>query len=105
MNQSRPWCRRAPLWCILSLSALLPACDGAHRSQAPWIRSPDDGASNVVQRPVYGPPEGRNFFVSGYAGASYGPVNLTRPTALRADCVAVPSQPDVRVDQGTWAPE
>jgi hypothetical protein len=105
MSESTIRRRRAGLWCLLSLSLFVPACNGAGGDNAPWLRRPAFDGSNVVLRPIYELPEGRPFFVSGYAGAYYGPIGGGRSLPAGPTSLSPPPHPDVTVDHGSWSQE
>lgn len=104
MIETRDLRRHAGFWGILGVCVFLPACDGTGDSHAPWLHPAPD-ASNVVQRPVYGPPEGKPFFVSGYAGASYPPLGVAPPIPGSPTSFAGSPPPGVTIEHGTWCPD
>ncbi len=92
---------RLALLGISALSLAFSACNGSGMT-APWRRPAND--SYVAQRPPFDDKGRKNFFVSGYAGATYGPL-LPRNRLPRQS----PSQPDVTlgqprtvIEEGSW---
>ncbi len=63
--------RRAGWVVIAAILVASPAC-GPDGFTAPWLRGGDPNSPYVVNRPAYAD-GARPFFISGYAGASYGP--------------------------------
>ena len=97
---------RLALLGISSLALAFSACNGSGTT-APWRRPAND--SYVAQRPPFDENGRKNFFVSGYAGATYGPL-VPRSRMPRQS----PSEPGVSlgeprtiVEEGSWpiAPE
>jgi hypothetical protein len=104
MVQTRVELRPVGLLGIIALSVFMPACSSPGGPNYPWLRqsAPD---TNVVQRPILDFSREKTFYLSGYAGAGYGPEFRARPVWPAPAGIAVPGQPKVTVDQGTWEPE
>ncbi len=58
-------------------------------------------------RPTYEYWERKPFLLSGYAGASYGPVPARGPMLNGSSVPAAPSQPnpELSISKGSWEPE
>jgi hypothetical protein len=87
---------------VIVLAVAVPACNAPGGMQLPWVRRSYPDSTNVVQRPVFPLPQSRPLFVSGYAGASYGP-----PWAIPVAPPVAPAgeQPKISIDRGSWEPE
>lgn len=81
---------------ILGLALASSACNGSGMT-APWRRPGD--APYVVERPRFDAAGRKNFYVSGYAGASYGPLIPRRASALPDVSLG---QPRTVVEEGDW---
>jgi hypothetical protein len=90
---------------VITLAAVVPACNAPGGYELPWLRKGYPDTTNVVQRPVFPLPEGRPLFVGGYAGASYGPNFRARPILVEPPGAPAPGQPNLSIDRGNWEPE
>jgi hypothetical protein len=107
MVETRTLGRMLGLLGIVAFSIVMPACNSPGRPQLPWLRWPDAGSANVVQRPTYQEAERKPFRISGYAGESYGPFPAGRPVLGDSSVLAAPSpsNPSVSISNGSWEPE
>ena len=59
---------------LIGLAVLFGPClAGCSSDRQIW---PERGSTNVVQRPTYSVPEGKQMYLGGYAGASYHPDDI-----------------------------
>jgi hypothetical protein len=100
--------KRQPRWVhligITALLTLLPGCQSPGPGQGSWVHHGTPGSSNVVYRPSYELPGTKPLYLSGYAGANYGPVFRRVPAGSLAPAPAANS-PGVAINQGTWDTE
>lgn len=88
--------KQRPAW-LLVLGLASSGCDGSGMT-APWRRS-SSADPYVAQRPPFDTEGRKNFYVSGYGGATYGP--LDQNWAARRSA-AVLGRPSTVVEQGDW---
>ncbi len=86
---------------ISSLALASSACNGPGMT-APWRRSSTDDVY-IAQRPPFDASGRKNFYVSGYAGATYGPIfqNRARPRVSALPDVSE-GQPRTVIEEGDW---
>jgi hypothetical protein len=86
---------------IVTLSILIPACRSAGQPPYPWLDRPAADAS-VVRRPAYDLPPERTFYLSGYAGTSFAPMDRVRSSWTESAGSTMTCPPAVSVEQGAW---